>query len=80
MLNGDRGIDSDARALQVVVAEPEPNQGLEPIASSVRCAPASGNGSCLALGHYKGGHVSSEHIRTPERVLILGCTAYIAPQ
>jgi hypothetical protein len=48
-----------------------PNKGLEPTAYSVRCAPASGSGSCLAFGKPKA-HLSgprlNEHIAIIDNV------------
>ena len=38
------------RSVRIVAYNRPPNKGMEPTAYSVRCAPASGSGSCLALG------------------------------
>ena len=43
----------EAPGVSVLLGRAWPNKGMEPTASSVRCAPASGSGSGLALGSLK---------------------------
>jgi hypothetical protein len=50
------------------LSDPAPNQGTEPTPYSVRCAPASGRGSCPALDGAKGTeriHESSDDSLVP---------------
>jgi hypothetical protein len=50
---------------------PEPNNALEPTASSVRCAPASGSGSPLALDFVEHNVQSRVALRQQKRAICL---------